>query len=70
MLAGEEGLGRIAFENYTLALATVGVLLTAGIVALAAMVILDLPWIVAFLGASIVSSTDLGWGDRPARRAG
>lgn len=91
MLAGEEGLGRIAFDNYTLAhgvgtvalavilfdgglrtdlgqfravmapaltLATAGVLLTAGIVALAAMVILDLPWTVAFLLASIVSSTD------------
>lgn len=91
MLAGEEGLGGIAFENYALAhgvgtlalavilfdgglrtdlgqfravmapaltLATAGVLITAGIVAVSAMVILDLPWIVAFLGASIVSSTD------------
>jgi cell volume regulation protein A len=91
MLAGGEGLGGIAFENYALAhgvgtvalalilfdgglrtnlaqfrsvmapaltLASVGVVLTAGIVALAAMAILDLPWIVAFLLASIVSSTD------------
>ena len=91
MLAGEEGLGGIVFENYALAhgvgtvalafilfdgglrtdlgqfravmapalmLASLGVVLTAGIVALAAMAILDLPWIVAFLLASIVSSTD------------
>jgi cell volume regulation protein A len=91
MLAGEEGLGGIVFENYALAhgvgtvalalilfdgglrtdlaqfravmapaltLASVGVVLTAAIVALAAMVILDLPWVVAFLLASIVSSTD------------
>ena len=91
MLAGEEGLGGIVFENYVLAhgvgtlalavilfdgglrtdlsqfravmapamtLATVGVVLTAGIVSLAAMVILDLPWMLALLGASIVSSTD------------
>ncbi|HET6638533.1 MAG TPA: potassium/proton antiporter [Gemmatimonadota bacterium] len=91
MLAGEEGLGGIVFENYELAhgvgtvalalilfdgglrtdivqfravmapaltLASVGVLLTAAIVALAAMAVLDLPWIVAFLLASIVSSTD------------
>ncbi|CAN5887181.1 potassium/proton antiporter [soil metagenome] len=91
MLAGEEGLGGIVFENYELAhgfgtlalavilfdgglrtdigqfravmapaltLASLGVVLTAGIVALTAMAILDLPWIVAFLLASIVSSTD------------
>lgn len=91
MLAGEEGLGGIVFENYALAhgvgtvalalilfdgglrtdlgqfrsvmapaltLASVGVVLTAAIVAVAAMAVLDLPWIVAFLLASIVSSTD------------
>jgi cell volume regulation protein A len=91
MLAGEEGLGGIVFENYELAhgfgtlalavilfdgglrtdirqfravmapaltLASLGVVLTAGIIALTAMAILDLPWIVAFLLASIVSSTD------------
>lgn len=91
MLAGEDGLGGIAFENFTLAhgvgtvalavilfdgglrtdlrqfrsvmapamtLASVGVLLTAAIVGLFVMLILDLPWIVALLGASIVSSTD------------
>ena len=91
MLAGEEGLGGIVFENYALAhgvgtvalalilfdgglrtdirqfrivmapaltLASAGVFLTAAIVALAAMAILDLSWIVAFLLASIVSSTD------------
>ena len=91
MLAGEDGLGGIAFENFTLAhgvgtvalavilfdgglrtdlrqfrsimapamtLASLGVVLTAAIVGLFVMVILDLPWIVALLGASIVSSTD------------
>jgi NhaP-type Na+/H+ and K+/H+ antiporter len=91
MLAGGEGLGGIAFENYSLAhgvgtlalavilfdgglrtdirrlravlapavtLATVGVALTAGIVALFASVLLGLPWTAALLGASIVSSTD------------
>jgi cell volume regulation protein A len=91
MLAGEEGIGGIVFENYVLAhgvgtlalavilfdgglrtdlaqfravmapamtLATVGVVLTAVIVGLAVVVILDLPWMVALLGASIVSSTD------------
>ena len=82
MLAGEEGLGGIVFENYALAhgvgtvalalilfdgglrtdlaqfravrapalmLASVGVFLTAAIVALTAMAILDLPWVTAFL---------------------
>jgi cell volume regulation protein A len=39
-------------------LATVGVVLTAVIVGIAVVVILDLPWMVALLGASIVSSTD------------
>jgi cell volume regulation protein A len=39
-------------------LATVGVALTAAIVALFASLLLGLPWIVALLGASIVSSTD------------
>src|SRR5512134_4079029 len=91
MLAGGEGLGGIAFENYPLAhavgtvalavilfdgglrtdilrlravlapavtLATMGVALTAGIVALFASLLLGLPWTVALLGASIVSSTD------------
>ena len=91
MLAGGEGLGGIAFENYSLAhavgtlalaiilfdgglrtdvarlrsvlapaltLATVGVALTAAIVALFASLLLGLPWTVALLGASIVSSTD------------
>lgn len=41
-----------------LTLASAGVVLTAAIVALAAMAILDVPWTVAFLLASIVSSTD------------
>lgn len=91
MLAGEQGIGGIVFQNYELAhgvgtlalavilfdgglrtdlvqfravmapaltLATVGVVLTALIVSLAVVVILDLPWMVALLGASIVSSTD------------
>lgn len=91
MLAGEEGIGGIEFDNYVLAhgvgtvalamilfdgglrtdlrqfrsvmapaltLASAGVVLTAGIVALTAMWMLDVPWIVAFLAASIISSTD------------
>lgn len=91
MLAGEEGPGGLAFENYPLAhgvgtlalavilfdgglrtdlallrkvvgpsliLATVGVVLTALIVGAAAMLTLGLPWLEAFLLASIVSSTD------------
>ena len=41
-----------------LTLATVGVALTAGIVALFASLLLDLAWAPALLGASIVSSTD------------
>ena len=41
-----------------LTLASIGVVLTAAIVGLAAMFLLDLRWTVAFLTASIVSSTD------------
>ncbi len=91
MLAGEDGIGGIVFDNYVLAhgvgtvalamilfdgglrtdlrqfrsvmapaltLASVGVVMTAAIVGLSSMWLLDLPWIVAFLGASIISSTD------------
>jgi cell volume regulation protein A len=90
MLAGSEGLGRIAFEDYRLAfrfgtvalavilfdgglntswvsfrrafgpgasLATVGVLLTAALVGVAAHS-LGLPWSEAFLLGAVVSSTD------------
>ncbi|HEX9582252.1 MAG TPA: potassium/proton antiporter, partial [Gemmatimonadales bacterium] len=91
MLAGSEGPGGIAFENYALAhgvgtaalvmilfdgglrtelatfrlalgpsltLASVGVLLTALVVAVAAIMSLGLPWLDALLLGSIVSSTD------------
>jgi len=91
MLAGSEGPGGIAFEDYTLAhgvgtvallmilfdgglrtdvasvrhvfkpaftLATMGVALTAFLVAATAVAVLDLPWLEAFLLGSIVSSTD------------
>ncbi|HXF94612.1 MAG TPA: potassium/proton antiporter [Gemmatimonadales bacterium] len=91
MLAGSEGPGGIAFEDYRLAhgvgtvalamilfdgglrtdvstfrrvlapsltLATVGVVMTAAGVALAARVALGLPWLQAMLLGSIVSSTD------------
>ena len=83
MLAGEDGIGGIVFDNYVLAhgvgtvalamilfdgglrtdlrqfrsvmapaltLASVGVVMTAAIVGLSSMWLLDLPWIVAFLG--------------------
>jgi cell volume regulation protein A len=91
MLAGSEGPGGIAFEDYRLAhgvgtiallmilfdgglrtdvasarhvfwpsftLATVGVLLTAFIVAIAAVAMLGIPWVEAVLLGGIVSSTD------------
>jgi potassium/hydrogen antiporter len=91
LAAGEDGPGRIMFDNApaayligsialavilfesglgtrvaafrtagppAIALATVGVLVTAGIVALAAHYIFGLPWIHALLIGSIVSSTD------------
>lgn len=91
MLAGEDGPGNIAFNNFWIAnlagsmalavilfdggmktdvadfrvgllpaglLATVGVLLTAGIVATVAHWLLDLDWIIALLLGAVVSSTD------------
>jgi cell volume regulation protein A len=91
MLAGSEGPGGIAFENYRLAhgvgtvalvlilfdgglrtdlatfrrvmapslwLSTLGVVLTAVGVAVAAVAVLELPWLEAMLLGSIVSSTD------------
>jgi cell volume regulation protein A len=91
MLAGSEGPGGIAFEDYTLAhgvgtvallmilfdgglrtdmagvrhvfwpaftLATVGVLLTAFLVAAAAVAVLGFPWLEAVLLGSIVSSSN------------
>lgn len=91
MLAGSEGVGRIDFENYTLAhaigtvalvyilfdgglrterstfravlwpsawLATVGVVITAGITGLVAAYVLDLPLLHGLLLGSIVGSTD------------
>ncbi len=91
MLAGSEGFGGIAFENYTLAhgigtvalaiilfdgglrtpfsgfriawkpsllLATVGVLMTAGITGFAASAILGIPLLEGLLIGSIVASTD------------
>jgi potassium/hydrogen antiporter len=91
MLAGEDGIGRIQFDNYPLAhgigtlalaiilfdgglrtpmvairaawkpaflLATLGVLLTAGITGLAASLILGLPILYGLLLGSIVGSTD------------
>lgn len=91
MLAGSEGIGGIAFENYSLAhalgtiglavilfdgglrtsfndvrpvlgpsltLASVGVLVTAGLTGLAVWWILDLPLLVSLLLGSIVASTD------------
>lgn len=48
---------RVALKP-SLSLATVGVLATAGIVALFAMVVLDLNWYFAFLLGSIIGSTD------------
>ena len=91
MLAGSDGLGGIAFDNYVLAhgvgtvalaiilfdgglstrtaavrvalrpafmLATLGVVITTGIVALAGMWLLDLPPLAAILLGSIIGSTD------------
>ena len=91
MLAGSEGLGGIAFEDYplahgigslalalilfdgglstrmesvlsawkpALALATVGVLITAGVTGIAAAWILNLSWLEGLLLGSIVGSTD------------
>ena len=92
LLAGEDGLGGLRFDNArsrllhrchrarrhsvrqristrtsgsvraaigpALALATVGVILTAGLVGAAAHHLLDLPWLEAFLLGAIVSSTD------------
>lgn len=91
MLAGEEGVGGIRFDNVSqaflfgsvalaiiifdggqgarkdtfrvslgpaLSLATVGVLVTAGITGLAARLVLGLPWLEAMLIGAIVGSTD------------
>ena len=91
MLAGEEGVGGIRFDDFSqaflfgslalaiiifdggqgarkdtfrvslgpaLSLATVGVLVTAGITGLAARLVLDLPWLEAMLIGAIVGSTD------------
>jgi len=63
MLAGSEGLGRIPFENYSLAkpalaLSTIGVLITSLITGLAAAWVLKLPLLQGLLVGSIVGSTD------------
>ncbi|MBC7173373.1 MAG: cation:proton antiporter, partial [Polyangiaceae bacterium] len=91
MVAGSEGIGRIAFEDYALTfrlgtvalvfilfdgglntsvavvrsalapagiLATFGVALTAGIVALAGRLLVGLDWLEALLLGAVVSSTD------------
>ncbi|WP_308430876.1 potassium/proton antiporter [Deinococcus metalli] len=91
MLAGTDGLGGIAFENYEItqfvgivalafilftggletswrttrpvlwtgiSLATLGVVLTTGLVGVAAHYLFGLPWVVAFLLGAIVAPTD------------
>lgn len=63
MLAGSEGLGRIPFENCSLAKpvlahSTIGVLITSLITGLAAAWVLKLPLLQGQMVGSIVGSTD------------